>query len=240
MSRTEWSVVIPALNEARRLPPYLARVVSYFDARGRPYEVIVVDDGSTDDTLARVADYARQHDAVRGLPLGGHQGKGAAVRRGMLAARGTYRLFTDADGATPIEELARFEPPLAAGADIVIGSRTVGGASVEVVSRLHRSAARTLFSWLVARLGLDGVSDSQCGFKAFEGAVAERLFGTLRTPGLAFDVELLLRARAAGYRIVEVPINWTEQAGGKVGIFRHGPRMALEILRVRRQLKGSL
>ena len=152
---------------------------------------------------------------------------------------GTYRLFTDADGATPIEELDRFEPPLVAGADIVIGSRTVAGASVAVVSRFHRSAARSLFNWMVSRLGLDGVSDSQCGFKAFRATVADALFGALRTPGLAFDVELLLRARAAGYRIVEVPVNWTEQAGGKVGVFRHGPPMALEILRVRRRLKAS-
>jgi len=240
VTRPRWSIVIPALNEARRLPPYLGRVVSYFGARGQPYEVIVVDDGSTDGTLARVEDYAREHGAVRGLALGGHEGKGAAVRRGMLAAAGTYRLFADADGATPIEELDRFEPVLAAGADVVIGSRTVPDASVAVVSRLHRAAARSLFAWMVGRLGLNGVSDSQCGFKAFEGAVAEALFGALRTPGLAFDVELLLRARAAGYRIVEVPVNWTEQAGGKVRIFRHGPGMALEILRVRRQLKGSL
>jgi dolichyl-phosphate beta-glucosyltransferase len=238
MISPRWSVVIPALNEARRLPPYLARVVSYFDARSEPYEIIVVDDGSTDDTLARVESFAREHGAVRGLALAGHEGKGAAVRRGMLAAAGTYRLFTDADGATPIEELDRFEPALAAGADIVIGSRTVGDASVAVVSRLHRSAARSLFSWMVSRLGLKGVSDSQCGFKAFEGAVAEALFGALRTPGLAFDVELLMRARTAGYHIVEVPVNWTEQAGGRVGILRHGPLMALEILRVRRRLKG--
>jgi dolichyl-phosphate beta-glucosyltransferase len=213
--------------------------VRYFDTRGHPYEVIVVDDGSTDDTLARVEDYARDHPSVQGLALGGHEGKGAAVRRGMLAASGVYRLFTDADGATPIEELDRFEPALAAGADVVIGSRTVVDASVAVVSRVHRSAARSLFSWMVGRLGLDGISDSQCGFKAFDGAVAEALFGALRTPGLAFDVELLLRARGAGYRIVEVPVNWTEQAGGKVGVFRHGPLMALEILRVRRRVKAS-
>ena len=97
MTSPRWSVVIPALNEARRLPPYLARVVSYFDARSEPYEIIVVDDGSTDDTLARVESFARGHGAVRGLALAGHVGKGAAVRRGMLAAAGTYRLFTDAD-----------------------------------------------------------------------------------------------------------------------------------------------
>jgi len=234
-----WSVVIPALNEARRLPPYLAKVVSYFDARSEPYEVIVVDDGSTDDTLVHVQCVGREHHAVRGLALGRHQGKGAAVQRGMLAASGAFRLFTDADGATPIEELERFEPALAAGADIVIGSRAARDPSVAVVARPHRRAAGRLFNWMVAWLGLDGVSDSQCGFKVFGGPVADALFGALRTSGLAFDVELLLRARAAGYRIVEVPVNWTEQAGGKVGVLRHGPRMALEIVKARRRVKAS-
>src|SRR5262245_3435201 len=118
-----WSVVIPAFNEAQRLPPFLERVVAYFEGRDEPYEVIVVDDGSTDGTAELVE--ARSLSAVRVLRLRANAGKGAAVRAGMLAARGAYRLFTDADGATPIEELKRLEPVLMAGADVVLGSRVL-------------------------------------------------------------------------------------------------------------------
>jgi dolichyl-phosphate beta-glucosyltransferase len=233
-----WSVVIPALNEGDRLPPYLDRVVTYFEGRSEPYEVIVVDDGSSDDTIEVVQRCAREHPAVRAVALGWHQGKGAAVQRGMLGSSGMFRLFTDADGATPIEEVKRFEPALAAGADVVIGSRAAHDPSVAVVASPHRVVAGRVFNWMVGRLGLDGVSDTQCGFKLFVGHVADDLFGRLSTTGLGFDVELLLLARAAGYRIAEVPVNWTDQPGGKVGVLRHGLGMVLEIVKARWRLKA--
>ena len=228
-----WSVVIPALNEARRLPPYLDDVVAFFEGRGEPYEVIVVDDGSTDGTPDLVEARARQAPALRLLRLPRNAGKGAAVRAGMLAARGDFRLFADADGATPIGELKRLEPALAAGADVAIGSRVLADPGVSVSAEPHRVAAGRVFNWLVARLGLRGVADSQCGFKAFGARAAEDLFGRLRTAGFGFDVELLLRARAAGYRIAEVPVNWVDQAGSKVGVVRHGPGMLWQIAKAR-------
>lgn len=228
-----WSVVLPAYNEARRLPRYLDEVVGFFEGRGEPWEAIVVDDGSTDATAGVVAERAGQTPAVRLLRFGANRGKGAAVRAGMLAARGAWRLFADADGATPIGELKRLEPALAAGADLAIGSRVLVDAAVSVTARPHRVAAGRVFNWLVARLGLRGVADSQCGFKAFTAAAAEDLFGRLRTAGLGFDVELLLLANRRGYRIAEVAVNWADQPGSKVGVLKDGPAMLWQILHAR-------
>ena len=231
MTPLRWSVVIPAFNEARRLPAYLDDVVAFFEGRGERYEVIVVDDGSTDGTPGLVEARARQTPALRLLRLPRNAGKGTAVRAGMLAARGAFRLFADADGATPIAELKRLEPALAAGADVAIGSRVLADPAVSVTAQPHRVAAGRVFNWLVARLGLRGVADSQCGFKAFGARAAGDLFGRLRTTGFGFDVELLLRAQAAGYRIAEVPVNWADQAGSKVRVVRHGPGMFWELVR---------
>jgi dolichyl-phosphate beta-glucosyltransferase len=231
-----YSVVIPAFNEADRLPPYLEEVVGFFDGRGEPYEVVVVDDGSTDATVAAVRAMAARHPAVRVLQLGRNRGKGAAVRAGMLSATGELRLFADADGATPIAEVKRLEPALAAGADVVIGSRALDDQAVAVRARPHRVAAGRVFNWLVARLGLREVADSQCGFKLFRAAAAERLFRRLDTPGFGFDVELLLRAQAGGCRVAEVAVNWADQAGSKVGVLRSGPGMLVEVLRARRRI----
>ena len=230
-----WSVVIPAFNEAQRLPPFLEKVVAYFEGRDEPYEVIVADDGSTDGTPEIVE--AGRLGEVRVLRLQPNGGKGAAVRAGMLAARGAYRLFADADGATPIEELKRLEPMLVAGADVVIGSRVLVDPGVSVTTRPHRVAAGRVFNWLVARVGLRGVADSQCGFKAFAAPAAGRLFGALSTRGFGFDVELLLRAKAAGCRVVEVPVNWADQAGSKVSVLRHGPGMLWQIMMARRRIR---
>jgi dolichyl-phosphate beta-glucosyltransferase len=230
-----WSVVVPTFNEAHRLPPYLDEIVQYFEGRGDPYEVIVVDDGSTDGTREVVE--ARRCATVGVLRLPRNEGKGAAVRAGMLAAKGAHRLFTDADGATPIAELKRLEPALAAGADVVIGSRVLVDPAVSVTALRHRVVAGRVFNWIVARCGLKGIADSQCGFKLFTAAAAERLFGALSTRGFAFDVELLLLAQASGYRIVEVPINWADQAGSKVAVLRHGPGMVSQIVRARLRLR---
>jgi dolichyl-phosphate beta-glucosyltransferase len=232
-----WSIVIPAYNEAHRLPAFLDTVVAYFDGRDEPYEVIVVDDGSADHTSGAVE--GRRFPAVTVLRRERNAGKGAAVRMGMLAARGAYRLFADADGATPIEELKRIEPALVAGADVVIGSRALHDPAISVVARRHRVVAGRAFHWVVGRLGLEGLSDTQCGFKAFTARAAEHLFQALSIRGLAFDVELLLLARAAGYRIVEVPVNWSDQPGGKVGVLRHGPGMLWHAARARLRIDGT-
>jgi dolichyl-phosphate beta-glucosyltransferase len=231
-ARVAWSVVIPAFNEARRLPPYLEDIIAFFDGRGEPYEVIVVDDGSRDGTAERVRDVAGSAP-VRVIPLAGNEGKGAAVRHGMLAAVGAHRMFTDADGATPITELKRLEAALAGGADVAIGSRAVRDTGVSVVARPHRVLAGRVFNGMVARLGLPDVGDSQCGFKAFTARAAEAIFGKLRTRGFGFDVELLMLARFYGFRVAEVAVNWSDKPGSKVGVLKTGPGMLWEIMRAR-------
>lgn len=233
MSAVRWSVVIPAYNEARRLPRYLGEIVAYFDGASEPYEILVVDDGSTDGTAEAIAGVARSHPAVRVLRSDRNEGKGAAVRRGMLAARGDVRLFADADGATPIGELKRLEAALAAGADVAIGSRGRPDPSVAVVARPHRVIAGRLFSRIVRALAVPDVTDTQCGFKAFTAKAAGELFARLQTRGFAFDVELLMLARIAGYRVAEVPVNWTDQPGSKVRVLGNGPGMLREIVLAR-------
>ncbi|PYO55811.1 MAG: glycosyl transferase family 2 [Candidatus Rokuibacteriota bacterium] len=234
--RIAWSVVIPAYNEAWRLPSYLQQVVAFLEGRGEAYEVVVVDDGSRDSTAERVREFQAAHDRVRLIVQPQNHGKGHAVKAGMLSARGAFRLFTDADGATPIGELKRLEPFLESGADIVIGSRALKDPAVSVQARRARVWSGRIFNWVVARLGLEGIADSQCGFKCFRGPVAEDLFRSLRTDGFGFDVELLLLAQRRGYRIAEVAVNWADQPGSKVHVLTDGPRMVGQILRVRAAL----
>jgi dolichyl-phosphate beta-glucosyltransferase len=234
--RLVWSVVIPAYDEAARLPPYLERVLAYFQERGEPFEVLVVDDGSRDGTADQVRAFQRTWDQIRLIVLPSNRGKGYAVRVGMLNAGGDFRLFADADGATPILELGRLEPLLQAGADIVIGSRVLPDPRVSVQALSHRKMVGRVFNWLVATIGLDGIADSQCGFKLFRAPVAEDLFRSLRTDGFGFDVELLLLAQRRGYRVSEVPINWSDQPGSKLWVATDGPRMLRQILSARANL----
>jgi dolichyl-phosphate beta-glucosyltransferase len=229
-------VVIPAYNEAVRLPGYLKDVQAYFEGRDEPYEVIVVDDGSRDGTAERVREVAAGRPGVIVHALPRNRGKGHAVRAGMVRAVGSLRLMADADGATPIAEAARLEAAIAAGADLAVGSRVLQDPTVVRQVRPHRVLSGHVFNFLVRRLGVVGVVDTQCGFKLFRGAVAAALFPLLDTDGFGFDVELLLLAQRRGYRIAEVPVNWADQPGSKVGVLRDGPRMLREVLAARRRL----
>lgn len=236
-----WSVVIPAYNEAVRLASYVREVVAFFEGRGEPYEIIIVDDGSRDATRERVRELQKNCPRIALIALPRNRGKGHAVRVGMVNARGLLRIIADADGATPIGELCRLEVALQRGADIVIGSRALPEPRILLKARVHRVAAGRVFAWLVTLLGLRGIADSQCGFKCFRGTVAEDLFRSLRTDGYGFDVELLLLAQRRGYRIAEVAVNWTDQPGSKVAVVWDGPRMVWQVLaaRVRLGWEGS-
>ena len=231
-----WSVVIPAYNEAARLPRYLEEVVGYFARRDEAYEVLVVDDGSSDGTSERVRGLSRTHPSIGLLTFPDNVGKGRAVRAGMQRARGALRLMADADGATPIAEVKRLLAAIEAGADLAVGSRARPDGAVVRHTRPHRRLVGNVFNLIVRRLGVWDVVDTQCGFKLFTGAVADDLFAALRTNGYGFDVEILLLAQQRRYRIAEVPINWVDQPGSKVGVLRHGPAMLREILVARWRL----
>ena len=234
---TELSVIIPAYNEAARILPCLTEMSTFLGGRNRPYEILVVDDGSRDGTAPVVEEFRRTHAAVRLLRLARNTGKGGAIRRGIQEARGEWLLLADADGATPFPELTRLEASIGAGADIAIGSRALAArdSRYRVEAHWHRTALGNLFNWVVRRLGIRDISDTQCGFKLFRRAVAQDLFSVAWVDGYGFDLEILYVAQRRGYRISEVPVNWADQPGSKVRVLRDGPRMLGDLLAVRRR-----
>ena len=230
------SVISPAFNEEARLEPTLREIVGYFRERQRAAEVLVVDDGSRDGTSGLVLRLARQFPEIRLFRLPANGGKGYAVRTGVVNATGRLVLFADADGATPIAELESLEAAIESGADIAIGSRAVRSEGVQVRARLYRRVMGRAFHLLVRTLAVDGIADTQCGFKLFRGPVAQDLFSRMRMNGFSFDVEVLLMARRAGYRIAEVPVNWTHQPGSRVNLVVDSLRMARDVFRIRGNL----
>ena len=236
------SIVIPAYNEAQRLPAYLREIETYFCERNRQeqVEVVVVDDGSQDETSAVIERFRQKSFVIRVLRLPSNHGKGYAVRVGMLSARGELRLFTDADGATPIAELAKLEERIALGAEIAIGSRALNDPTCVLQVRRHRKFFGRIFHLLVRALGIRGLTDTQCGFKLFRHHTVNDLFSVLQIDGYGFDVELLFVAQRRGYRIAEVAINWADRPGSKVQVIKDGIRMISELWTVRRNYLGGL
>lgn len=227
------SIIIPAYNEESRLPAYLAGILDYVKHHEIFYEILVVDDGSIDSTSAAVETIAAENSRVKLIRLPHNRGKGYAVRAGMLQASGTLRLFTDADGATPITELERLRKAVDAGADVAIASRALRDASCTVNAHLHRRVIGAIFNFIVTALTVKGIHDTQCGFKLFTDEAANTVFPLQRIDDFGFDVEILFLCQQRGYRIAEVPVNWTDIAGSKLSLFRDSWRMFTDIFKIR-------
>ena len=227
----KFSIVIPAYNESARLLGTLTAVTRFFhEMKEESYEVIVVDDGSNDDTVEVASRFAVAHQSVRVCQLGKNCGKGAAVRRGVLESRGDYVLYMDADLATPMGQLDKLHAELLQGADVAIGSRAI---RESVISRKQSAIRQNLgrsFNKMVQLLVLSGIKDTQCGFKLFTASSAKSIFSKATVDRFAFDVEILILADELDYKIVEVPVEWAHVDQSKVSPLRDATRMAWDIL----------
>jgi len=231
MSDCFLSIVFPAHNEEKRLPRTLEQTAAFLQAQPYSAEIIVVENGSTDRTLAVAEEHAARLPMLRVIHEE-QRGKGRAVRRGMLAARGKYRFFCDVDLSMPITEINRFFPPQLEGAEIVIASREAPG-SVRYNEPAYRHTTGRVFNWMVKTLALPGIEDSQCGFKCFSASAAEALFPLQTIMGWSFDVELLYAARRRGLRIVELDIPWYFNPDSKIHVLRDSWRMFWDLLSIR-------
>ncbi len=232
------TIIIPAYNEAHRLPQTLPRVLRFIETSAVPLDLIVVDNASTDETPQLVAQMIDDKPYARLLsqPI---PGKGAAVRKGMLAGEGRYLFICDADLAMPIEELPRFYPQnLGGDYDIAIASREAPGAH-RYDEPWYRHLMGRVFNLIVRLLAVPGIQDTQCGFKAFRQEVARDLFRLQQINGWAFDVEVLALARRRGYTILEVGIPWYYGEGSRVNPLADSIRMFWEVVRIRRAVRSG-
>jgi len=227
------SVVIPAYNEANRLPSTLVEIVGYLSDHSQwlPAEILVVDDGSTDDT-APVVNRAETADGVTVTCMvhSHNRGKGAAVRTGFAASRGSSILLCDADLATPIEELELLARAFTGGA--AIGSRAIDRSRIERPQPRYRDLMGRVFNLAVRTLAVRGIRDSQCGFKLFDGDLGRRIAAVQRIDGFAFDVEILLLVRTWGREVREVPVRWRHVDESRVRAVTHSADMLLDLIRI--------
>ena len=225
------TIVVPAFNEERRLRATLVVLSDYLRRQPWDWEIRVVDDGSLDSTVRIVESFAvgEPRVVVQREP---HRGKGGAVKAGLIAASAEYRFICDADLSMPIAEISRFLPPAAAGFDVAIGSRE-GQAARRIGEPTYRHVMGRLFNFVVQRLVLPGIDDSQCGFKMFTARAVASIFPLVTVNGWAFDVEALAIARARGLRILEVPIEWHYREESQVKMMRDGLGMLRALLRIR-------
>jgi len=234
------STVIPAYNEEKRIGKTLDGMFEFLTAKSFSTEILVVDDGSTDRTSDVVKSYKGRKIDLELIGYEKNRGKGFAIKTGMLAARGEYALFTDADMSTPIEMLDRFEPHMKESTDVIIGTRKTTGAYVAKHQPFYRENMGKVFTWLSNRLlGLD-TTDFTCGFKCFHRRTIEPVFGNQRIDGWGYDTEIIFIARRKGFRITEVPVTWYNDEATRVKLWKNVFTCLAELYQIRNNNRKGL
>lgn len=237
-SRTlDLSVVVPVYNEEERIINTITLLEAYLSQQGMSYEVIISDDGSHDGSPTLVREHSAEAGSVRLIRERQNNGKGAAVRRGMLAARGDLIVFTDADLSYPVETIGMCIEALASH-DVAVGSRNLPGSDIEITPPLLRRLAGPVFKAVVRGLVIRGFSDTQCGFKGFRAQAAHDIFSNCSINGFSFDVEVLALARLFGYSITELPVRLlVDSSDSKINLTSDPLRMIGELLEIRRRVR---
>lgn len=230
------SIIIPAFNEEKRLERTIKRAVSYLNENFSNYELIVVNDGSEDSTAKVAKDLSRSFSRIQVINYEKNHGKGFAVKNGMLAAKGNYVFFMDADNSTPIEEMSGFIRKLDKGVDVVIGSRHISGSDIKVEQPLYRRFLGRFANQLIQLFILPGIYDSQCGFKGFTKKAVLALFDKQTINGWGFDFEILALAKEFNFSIAEVPVRWLDSRGSRVRPIRGALKTLAELIKVKYRL----
>jgi glycosyltransferase involved in cell wall biosynthesis len=238
MARPYLSIIIPAYNESRRLPNTLVDIDKRLSGVDYTYEILVMNDGSTDNTAEVTRKMSAHIKNLKVVDNPVNRGKGAVVRDGMLIGQGNYRLFMDADNATTIDHFGKMIEHFKAGADVVIGSRSVKGAELDPPEPLYRQIPGRLGNLLIQALLLPGIWDTQCGFKAMSDRAAEEIFSMMKITGWGFDIECLALAKELGYKIQEIPVHWVNVGGSKVKASAY-LKVLLETFKIRLWLWGK-
>ena len=234
------SIVIPVFNEEERIGKTLGKIILYFDSCRYPYEVIVVNDGSTDRTSGIIEEFSERYKQVQIIKSKTNHGKGLSVRKGMLSSKGQYALFTDADLSTPIKEVEKLIEWLEKGYDIAIGSRGLKESDIQVHQPWYRERMGKVFNLLVRLLVVRGIKDTQCGVKCFKKEVIRDVFDMQTITRFSFDVELLWIALKKGYKIKEVPVRWLNDAQSRVNPLMDSSRMFFDLIKIRiNDLRGG-
>ncbi|MEA3254637.1 MAG: dolichyl-phosphate beta-glucosyltransferase [Candidatus Altiarchaeota archaeon] len=227
------SIVIPTYNEESRIDESLDKIMKYMENQGHRYEIILVDDGSCDNTVDVVKIFSAGNKNMRLIQNERNRGKGYSIRKGVLDAKGGYILFSDADLSTPIEEIEKLLKYLEEGYEVTIGSRDLPDSDIRLRQPFYREFSGKIFNRIARSITLLGIRDTQCGFKCFKKDAAKTIFSRQRLDGFSFDVETLYIAKKRGYKIKEVPVVWINSNPSSVSLGRDSIQMLIDLLKIR-------